>query len=107
MKRIEILGYKWDVDFVAPDDKKLEGNDGICWYNKRLMFIRNDVNKTTKECILRHELVHAILDVQGRHYQRKFGKEEVCEFIAYLNPIITKLVKEVMRNERKPIQKTQ
>lgn len=107
MKRIEILGYKWDVDFVAPDDKKLEGNDGICWYNKRLMFIRNDVNKTTKECILRHELVHAILDVQGRHCQRKFDKEEVCEFIAYLNPIITKLVKEVMRNERKPIQKAQ
>lgn len=107
MKIIEILGYKWDIDFVSPDNPNLYPNDGCCWYNKRLMLIRNDVDKTTSECILRHELVHAILDVQGRHYQRKFDKEEVCEFIAYLNPIITKLVKEVKRNERKPIQKAQ
>lgn len=107
MKRIEILGYKWDVDFVAPEDKKLEGNDGVCWYNKRLMLIRNDIDKTMTECILRHELVHAILNVQGRHYQTTFGKEEVCEFVAFLTPTIERLVKEVMRNERKPIQKTQ
>ena len=39
--------------------------------------------------------------------KKKFEKEEVCEFVAFLTPTIERLVKEVMRNERKPIQKAQ
>lgn len=107
MKRIEIFGYKWDVDFVAPENQNLRGNDGCCLFNKRLILIRNDVGKSATECILRHELTHAMLCVQGRHYQRKFDVEEVCELVAFLTPAINSIVKEVKRNERKPIQKAQ
>ena len=30
-----------------------------------------------------HELTHAILNTQGRHYQKRFELEELCEFVAW------------------------
>ena len=96
MKTIKIQNYKWAVDFV-PVDQLPRTTDGITLYNERKILIRNDLDKVTTECILRHELTHAILCIQGRWIQKKFTQEEVCEFVGFQTPTINELVKEVLR----------
>ncbi len=95
MKTIKIQNYKWTVDFV-PVDQLPRATDGITLYNERKILIRNDLDKVTTECILRHELTHAILCIQGRWIQKKFTQEEVCEFVGFQTPTINALVKEVL-----------
>lgn len=86
--------YTWDVLFV--DKEQIKGNDGQTRCNDFQILIRNDLSPVTTELILRHEVVHALLDTQGRVYQKKFDVEEVCEFIAWKLPEINDIVENVI-----------
>jgi len=91
---IDIYGYKWKVRFV--DVSEMEDKmDGHTFYNERLILIRNDLEEITSECVLRHELTHAILCIQGRWLQEHFTQEEMCEFIGFQTPLLNKLVAKV------------
>ena len=86
--------YEWKIAFV--DKEQIKGNDGQTCCNDFQILIRNDLSPVTTELILRHEVVHALLDTQGRVYQKKFDLEEVCEFIAWKLPEINQIVEDVM-----------
>lgn len=92
---ISIQNYKWKVEFVSVLDLPKE-SDGTTLYNERRILIRDDLDEVTTECILRHEITHAILCIQGRWSQTSFTQEEVCEFIGFQTPTINELVKEVL-----------
>lgn len=96
--KINIYGYEWTIEFVNKDNKSLKGCDGMTYLNELTIFIRKDVNKQMIRSILRHELTHAILCVQGRWYQKKFDKEELCEFIAFQTPTIYQLTKQILED---------
>lgn len=96
VKTITINGYKWWVKFVDKDDEQIRGCDGRAFYNDFLILVRNDLDEVMTACVLRHELTHAILGIQGRYSQKKFDREEVCEFIGFQLPIIDKLTKQVL-----------
>lgn len=99
-KRIKIYEFSWEVKFI--DVKELPPKtDGVTLYNERIILIRNDLNAITTQCVLRHELTHAILCMQGRWMQKTFSQEEVCEFIAFNLPLIDKLQKEILEDETK------
>ena len=86
--------YTWDILFV--DKEQIKDNDGQTRCNDFQILIRNDLSPVTTELVLRHEVVHALLDTQGRVYQKKFDIEEVCEFIAWKLPEINDIVENVM-----------
>ena len=62
-----------------------------------LMKIADDLNSTTRELTFIHEVVHALLDTQGRCYQKKFDLEELCEFVAWKLPEINQIVEQFER----------
>lgn len=86
-----IGGHNWELKFV--DKKEIEGNDGLCKPNDFIILIRKDLKKETASLVFAHEVVHAILDTQGRCYQKRFNIEEVCEFVAWQNDTVHTLVK--------------
>ena len=81
---IRIGLYNWEILLV--DKKELEGNDGICKPNEFQILVRDDLNETATHLIIMHEVVHALLDTQGRCYQKDFNLEEICEFVAWKLP---------------------
>ena len=81
---IRIGLYNWEILLV--DKNTLEGNDGICKPNEFQILVRDDLNETATQLIIMHEVVHALLDTQGRCYQKDFNLEEVCEFVAWKLP---------------------
>ena len=68
-----------------------EDYDGITWYRKREIEIRDDLDDEATILLIRHEVIHALLSTQGRTYQKKFDVEELCEFIAYKLPEINQI----------------
>lgn len=86
--------YECKIAFVGKE--QIQGSDGQTRCNDFQILIRNDLSPVTTELILRHEVVHALLDTQGRVYQKKFDLEEVCEFIAWKLPEINQIVEDVM-----------
>jgi len=100
MKHIDIYGYKFQVCFVNKNDERIRGNDGLCLHNEFTIYIRNDLDKTMQRCVLRHEITHAILCLQGRCYHNKFTQEDLCEFVAFQSVYICKKVDEIMRGKK-------
>lgn len=98
MKKFLIQNYEWKVDFVELHNMPT-GSDGITLYNERKILIRNDLDRTTTACVLRHELTHAILCVQGRWNQKTFTQEELCEFIGFQAPTISQLVDKITKEK--------
>jgi len=101
MKYIDIYGYKFQIHFVDKDDERIRGNDGLVKYNEFLILIRNDLNKQMTGCVLRHELTHAIMCVQGRWSHIKLSQEDMCEFVGFHAPYICKKVDEIMKGKNK------
>ena len=101
MKSIDIYGYKFQVLFVDKDDERIKGNDGLVLYNEFLILVRNDLNKQMTGCVLRHELTHAIMCVQGRWSHTKLSQEDMCEFIGFHAPYICKKVDEIIKESKK------
>lgn len=86
--------YPFKIKLVDP--KEIEGCDGRTFHNDRVIKIRNDLDGIATEIVLRHEVVHALLGTQGRVFQKKFGVEEVCEFIAYKTPEINDVMSTIV-----------
>ena len=93
--KIVIEDYKWEILFVAKET--IQGNDGQTRCNDFQILVRNDLNPTARAIVLTHEICHAILDTQGRAFQRKFDVEELCEFIAWKRDAINEAVEYIER----------
>lgn len=87
--------YDWKVLIV--DRKEIGGCDGRTIPNSLEIKIADDLKGTTREITFTHELIHALLDTQGRCYQKKFDLEELCEFIAWKLPEIQQCVEQFER----------
>ena len=79
--KVRICNYTWTVKFV--DIQELPRSEGQTRVNTFEILIRNSLNEETKRLTFIHEVVHALLNTQGRFYQNKFTQEEICEFIAW------------------------
>ena len=79
--KVRIGNYTWTVKFV--DIQELPRSEGQTRVNTFEILIRNSLNEETKRLTFIHEVVHALLNTQGRFYQNKFTQEEICEFIAW------------------------
>ncbi len=93
----DINGYKWKV-FFEKREKTLNGNDGMCIPNNLQIVIDIDLSDQAQILTFSHEIVHAILDTQGRTYQKKFDLEEVCELIAWQNKLIYELIEQFKKD---------
>lgn len=78
--------YEWKVLIV--DREEINGNDGCTIPNSLQIKIAEDLKGELRKITFIHELVHALLDTQGRFYQKKFSVEELCEFVAWKLPEI-------------------
>ena len=69
--------------FSTPEkDKRLEDAEAITDYRMREIVIREDLDDLTTMCMIRHELVHAILFTQGRRFYENYSEELMAEFVA-------------------------
>ena len=84
--------YNWTIRIV--DRKEIDGNDGRTIPNSLEILIADDLKGITRELTFIHEVVHALLNTQGRTYQKKFDVEEMCEFIAWKLPEINQIVEQ-------------
>lgn len=82
--------YEWEVRIATREET--HGNDGQTRCNEFTILIADDLSLTTREIVLRHEVVHALLDTQGRVYQNKLSIEDMCEFIAWKLPEINDIM---------------
>lgn len=82
--------YEWKV--LIFDRKEIDNCDGRTYPNDFTIKIADDLKETAREITFIHELVHALLDTQGRNYQKKFDLEDMCEFIAWKLPEINQCV---------------
>ena len=79
--KVRIGCYTWQVRFV--DAQELPRSDGQTRCNTLEILIRDSLDENAKRLTFIHEVIHALLNTQGRFYQNKFTQEEVCEFIAW------------------------
>lgn len=94
---INLYNYKFKVEFVNKDDERIKGYDGLVLHNDFLILIRNDLNKTITACVLRHELTHAIMCIQGRCHHEQVSQEDLCEFMGFQAPYICKKTDDIMK----------
>ena len=87
--------YEWKVLIV--DRKEIDNCDGRTFPNQFEIKIADDLKGSAREITFIHEVVHALLDTQGRCYQKKFDLEELCEFIAWKLPEINQIVEQFER----------
>ena len=80
---LRIGNYTWRVDFLDKKDDLIIGCDGKTFYNDFRIVVRNDLNDTATQIVIRHEVVHALMCTQGRWYQKNFNIEDICEFISF------------------------
>ena len=96
--KFTIYGYEWEVAFVDKDDPLLNGSDGKTWYNDSKIVVRKDMNPQIVKATIIHELTHAVLEIQGRVYQMKFGREDVCEFMGFCGEMIIGIANELYKH---------
>ena len=84
--------YDWKVKIV--DRKDIDGCDGRTAPNSLEILIADDIKGITREITFIHEVIHALLNTQGRCYQKKFNVEELCEFISWKLPEINQIVEQ-------------
>ena len=95
---IRIGLYDWELLFVSKEE--INGSDGQTRCNDFKILIRDDLNERAQRIVITHEIVHALLDTQGRVYQRKFDLEEVCELVAWKLPEINQILETIERNTK-------
>lgn len=96
--KVRIGCYTWQVKFVPKEE--INGCDGRTFPNDFKILVRNDLNPIVMRSVFIHEVVHALLDTQGRCYQRKFDLEDVCEFIAWRFNEIQDIIETYERNQK-------
>lgn len=97
--KVKIGNYDWNVRFVSKEE--LKGSDGQTRCNDFEILIRDDLNEESTNVIVIHEIVHALLDTQGRVYQRKFDLEEVCELVGWNADAILKARDLIMKRRKR------
>lgn len=96
--KAKVNGHNWKIRFV--DQNFLpEGVFGITYFARKMIDIRDDLDKENAELTLTHELTHATLTSQGRTYQKTFTREDICEFVAW-NIETIKAIKDQIMKER-------
>lgn len=96
--KVRIGNYTWTVKFV--DVQELPRSEGQTRVNTFEILIRNSLDEPTRRLTFIHEVVHALLNTQGRFYQNKFTQEEICEFIAWRFNEIQDIIEMYERNEK-------
>lgn len=81
----------------AKNDSRLENLEGLTNYRERQILVRDDLDDLTTMCMVRHELVHAILYTQGRTFYDSYDEELMADFVAMNFDLIDKLSKIVMK----------
>ena len=100
--KFTLYGFEWEVAFVDKDDPVLCGSsDGKTLYNDAKIVVRNDMNPQIIKSTLIHELTHAVFEIQGRVYQRKFDREDVCEFMGFCGETIIEIANAILKEWRK------
>ena len=96
--KVRIGNYTWTVKFV--DIQELPRSEGQTRVNTFEILIRNSLSENTRRLTFIHEVVHALLNTQGRFYQNKFTQEEICEFVAWRFNEIQDIIETYERNEK-------
>ena len=92
---VVINNIKWDVQFVSADLLPADYL-GYCCSENLTIRVLDTLSKTRRRYTLIHELVHALLQSQGRTYQwEDMNEEDVCELIAWNLDTIYKLVQQI------------
>ena len=96
--KFTLYGYEWEIEFLDKDDPIFGGgSDGKTLYNDAKIVVRKDMNPQIVKSTIIHELTHAVLEIQGRVYQRKFDREDVCEFVGFCGETIIAVANELYK----------
>ena len=96
---IEINNVKWDFRFV--DETCLpSGYHGDVSLEILAIRVLKTLPLERQRYIIMHELTHALLESQGRHYcYQNLTEEEVCEFMAWNADVIVNLTNYILAHK--------
>ena len=110
-KKVQILGTNYTIYFETEEkEPRLVENWGFCDFVAKEIYIRDDINKETKDSchklekfkskVIRHEILHAFLYESGlRENTFKSNawaeNEEMVDWIAIQFPKLVKIYKEL------------
>ena len=80
--KIDIYGHTFTIS-LDDSNRLQDGVFGCTHSDKAEIVIRRGLAMEIADVTITHELVHALLMVQGRWGQKKFTDEEICEFVAW------------------------
>lgn len=63
--RIKILGKPYIVEYVAPLDAKLEGNNALCLPDEQRIYVADGLPLETEQDYIWHEIKHAVEGSMG------------------------------------------
>lgn len=93
--KVKINNSTWSVRRLKPESM----NDfyGYTWIIHRAIDLNDKLTSEELPFVIRHEVCHALLDTQGRRFQKKFDLEDLCEFVAWNNEEITRITNEILK----------
>lgn len=98
MKTVDILGTKYEVQFLDEPDEELnsDGINGNCnFYEKRIKVVKDEM----EDEVLAHEIVHAYLHESGIAFGTYFHSEECVNWIALQIEKIMESIEEAKEGE--------
>ena len=78
---MKIGNHEWTIKIVSRNE--INNCDGRTKPNDLEILIADDLKGQTRQITFLHELTHAILDEQGRCYDKNTTIENMCEFIGW------------------------
>jgi len=93
--KVKIGNHFYSVRRIKPQD--MNNYYGYTWCVHRAIDLNDELTREELPYVIRHEVCHALLDTQGRRFQKKFDIEELCEFVAWNNEEITRITNEIMK----------
>lgn len=84
--KFNINDIEWEIIELDGLDTRLQNKGeycaGVCVYDKKEIYLLNNIKLSHKRKVLIHELAHAHLYDCLLKNTGKFDEEEVCEFVA-------------------------
>lgn len=62
---INLCGTEWFIQEVPKDHKELDGDDGVCNFNRQIIYINDELHSHRKSLALVHEMLHVVCDSIG------------------------------------------
>ena len=91
-------GLTYEIEEVDKESPELLLRElyhfGMTNHKKQKVYLMNDISEQQKICVLRHEIAHVFINVNGMYAQETFTVEQLCEFVAYNAVAINKIVDE-------------